>query len=197
MSTDIAISDQRSKQLTVDEAVARIRSGYSSLAVLDSVKNEFDKQKANKAYELNQGTLTQALSLDEFKTGVLMASSLSHAKQPFSLQLSLDLQKQYKCDTVSKKALAELTALNYCRCLSLQGSIAGYLNGDSFTDMGVKYLGVLSKELDRAQRHFFTAIQSLELGIQPALNMTVRAQTANIANNQAIQQVEEQTNVKG
>lgn len=57
---------------------------------------------------------------------------------------------------------------------------------ESYGDLTVKILAVLSKEQDRAQRHYLTSIQALEMGLQPPMNVTVRSQIANVANQQLV-----------
>jgi hypothetical protein len=130
------------------------------------------------------------MSLKEFDTSVLMATGLTEHIRTFAQKLSLDYQAKYKCDDVTRKSLAELSAFNYCRILDTQKRINNYLEIGTFTDIGVKYIATLSKELDRAERHYLTSIQALELGLQQPLNVSIRTNTANVANQQAIQQIE-------
>lgn len=170
---------------------------YSTREVLDNVNNEIAKYEKDHGYKIDSNTLVQAMSLKEYENATLMSFGLSEITKPFALQLSLDLQAQYKCDTDGKKSLAELTALNYCRVLEVQKNLFGFLKINKYSELTIKIIAVLSKELDRAQRHYITSLQSLEMGLQPPLNISIRTNTANIAGQQAIQQVGEQTNVKG
>lgn len=143
------------------------------------------------------GFLGKAMTLNEFHHGVLMGWALPETYQSFAVQLSRDYQNQYKCDSEGKKSLAELSAVNYCRILIIQRKINAYLSKNELHDLGLKYVAILSKELDRAQRHYLTSMQALEMGLQQPLTVSIRTNTANVATQQAIQQVGEQTNVKG
>lgn len=140
--------------------------------------------------------LGQAMTLNEFHHGVLMGWAIPESYQSFAVQLSRDYQNQYKCDSEGKKSLAELSAINYCRILIIQRKINNYLSKSDITELGLKYLAIISKDLDRAQRHYLTSMQALEMGLQQPLNVSIRTNTTNVASQQAIQQVGEQTNVK-
>lgn len=164
------------------------------IAALDQM---IGKKEGHKFTNDKNDAVLKAMALYEFDKGVLMSMGLTDTAQPFAIQLSQDYQKEYKCETVSRRSLAELAALNYCRILDIQRRISSYLGRGEFTDMGVKYLSMLSKDLDRAQRHYLTSMQALEMGLQQPINVSIRTNTANIAGQQAIQQVGEQTNVKG
>jgi hypothetical protein len=55
------------------------------------------------------------------------------------------------------------------------------------TGNGVQYLGVLSKDLDRAHNQYLTAVQTLKSYRQPALQVNIKTRTAVIGNNQLVQ----------
>ena len=157
------------------------------------LKTRQDKEYSDKELE----SIFRAICLDEFNIGFLLDQAVPSHAGAFAVYLSHQLQNQYQCTTTSKKSLAELAALNYCRVFSIQRLINKFLDKVSVTDLGIKHLSIMSKELDRAQRHYLTSIQALEIGLQPAIKLSIRTQTANIASQQAIQQVGEQVNVKG
>ena len=160
--------------------------------VRDLALKELESCKDGKFESRMDSPITRAMTLREFDNGVLMSMAVDDQYKTFAIQMSLDLQKQYKCDTVGTKSLAELTSLNYCRIIEIQRRINAYLQIGEITDRGVKYLGIISKELDRAQRHYLTSIQALEVGLQPPMNMTVRTQVANVANQQMVKNQIEQ-----
>ncbi len=53
--------------------------------------------------------------------------------------------------------------------------------------MDIKYLSVLSKELDRANRQYISALQTLYSLKQPPLSVSLKTDTAYLANQQVIQ----------
>ncbi len=167
----------------------------------DTIRTRFDPQHVQFEAEKELKTITpekrefegttniyKAFTLKEFENGVLLSETLKEEYKTFAIDLSRNIQKEYNCSTVSQKATAELIACSYSRILQTTMMITRYLNIGSVSDSGIKYLAVMSKELDRAQRHYTTALQTLFMLKQPPLNITVKAETANIANNQLIQQ---------
>lgn len=154
--------------------------------VKDLALKELEESKDGKFSSGMDSPIVRAMTLREFNNGLLMTTAVDDQYKTFAIQMSLDLQKQYKCDTVGKKSLAEVTALNYCRVLESQRKLNNFLGKESYGDLTVKILAVLSKEQDRAQRHYLTSIQALEMGLQPPMNVTVRSQIANVANQQLV-----------
>lgn len=193
----MATNNQVPTRVITDEEVYRhIAMPFGEQAVMKKVKEEVVKQQNNSKEAVDNDAVSSAVMLREFSQGLLLASVTKEYIRPFIAKFSLDLQREYHCDTVAKKSLAELAALNYGRILAIQYKIRGFSEKDEYGEMTVKIIGVLSKEMDRAQRHYLTALQSLEMGVQPPLKVSIHTQHANIANNQAIQQVGEQTNVE-
>lgn len=170
---------------------------FDPINVKEKALVEMEGKKAGDTFQSDNSLIVNAMTLNEFQHGYLMAIALDEKYRTFAVQLSRDYQRQYKCDTQGKRSLAELSVLNYCRVLEAQYRLDSYLGKDSYGDLTVKIIGVLSKELDRAQRHYLTSMQALEMGLQQPINVSIKTNTANIAGQQAIQQVKEQTNVKG
>lgn len=129
----------------------------------------------------------KALTLNEFNKGSLLSCSVSEHYKTFGINLMRELQEEYRCTTTSEKATAELAAVSFIRTLDLQRRLTNYLEIGKFTDIGVGYLSVLSKDLDRANRHYLTAIQTLRLLKQPVLQVNIRTDTAIVGQNQIVQ----------
>ena len=145
-------------------------------------------KKAGKKQRLKlEDSIFKALTLLEFDNGMLMTLALPEHYETLAINMSRELQVEYGCKTISEKATAELIAINYCRTLEIQRRINSYLQEGSITDMGVRFLGVLSKELDRANRHYLMAVQTLRAMKQPPLKLTIKTDTAILGKNQIIQ----------
>lgn len=143
--------------------------------------NPGDAFKGNEAI-----VLTKALALTEFTSGVLLSAAVPDRQVSFAMKFSADLQKEYACQSESRKSLAEVVALNYCRILELQARINSVLGWNKITPLGTSFITTLSKELDRAQRHYLTALQILEVGMQKPIKLNVNAMVANLANQQIV-----------
>lgn len=161
---------------------------FDPISVKEKALLEMEGKKSGDSFKSEDIYIVPAMTLKEFHHGLLMAWGLKDTYQSFAVQLSRDYQTQYKCETVGRKSLAELAALNYCRILEIQRRINNVLENDVVRDEGTRYIATMSKELDRAQRHYLTAMQALEIGLQPPINLSVRTQVANIANQQVVQE---------
>lgn len=169
------------------ERLRHLHMPFEPMQVQDKALKELDDKKGETSFDAGgESSLAQAMTLKEFDNGLLMSLGLQSIYKTFAIQLSQDLQRDYKCETAGRKSLAEVAALNHVRILDLQRHINGFLIKDAYGDLTAKIIAVLSKELDRAQRQYMTAIQTLEMGVQPPLKVNVRTQVANVANQQAI-----------
>lgn len=158
----------------------------------DVVLKEADKEIAGrKEGKLkpapSESNTFKAMTLFEFDTGTLLTTVVPDQYKTFGIDLMRKLQEEYSCKTPSEKATAELIALNYIRTLEIERRINNYLAIGSITDQGVKFLAIMSQELDRANKHYLTAIQALRAMKQPNLELNIRANTAIVGQNQMIQ----------
>ncbi len=180
------------KQKTSDEIKTSLSNVLNLATEPNYVLKQADKEIEGKSGESPadpKSYLFKALTLLEFDNGLLMTESLPEKYRVFSVDLSRQLQKEFTCLTASEKATAELVASNFVRTIWIQAKINSYLNlaSEYLTDNGVKYFAILSKELDRANRHYLASLQTLKSLKQPAMSVNVKTQTAVIGQNQIVQ----------
>ncbi len=154
-------------------------------AILDNVKKELDKTKHHKVS--SDSIVYKALSLLEFDKAILMTGSIPDGYRTFAIDFNRNIQKEYYCETPSEKATAELVALNFIRTLDIQRRINNLLEVGHVTDNLVRHFAILSKELDRANRHYLNALQTLKMLKHPALEVNIKTQTAIVGQNQVVQ----------
>lgn len=154
----------------------------------DGEDEEEGEYKLTTEWTSKDDPVFRAMTLSEFKNGGLMVSSIPDQYRTFAIDMSLRLQEDYNCTLQSEKALAELATINFIRTIEVQRKITNYLDMNSLNDNGVKYLAIMSKELDRANRHFIAAIQTLKMLKQPPVSVNVKATTAFVGQNQLIQE---------
>ncbi len=176
---------------SLDEIKDRIgdcKSQYDPKTVLRGADKELSKVKVGTSQPTEmESNLFKSLTLLEFDNGILLTTTVPEQYKTFGIDLMRNLQKEYNCQTPSEKATAELTAVNYIRTLEIQHRITLYLAMGTLTDSGVKYLAILSKELDRANRHYLTSVQVLKSLKQMPFQFTLKANTAVIGQNQIVQ----------
>lgn len=171
----------------VREIIKKSGLGYEADYVLNQVQRELDTLRKDK-YEAGPDTfLYKSMTLFEFDKGPLLCTSVPARFSVFALEFSRKLQEEYKCETPSEKSLGEITSLNFIRTLWIQDRLRAYLEIGSITDIGVKYLDVLSKELDRAERHYQGSLQALRTLRNPSFEVNIKANNAVVGQNQAVQ----------
>lgn len=174
------------EKFDIQEFISGCAIGDDPIAILRQAQHDLDNSP--EAQDMTtKSSLYKALTLFEFDKGILMTSAVPEKYRSFSIELSRSLQKEYQCETASEKATAELVALSFIRTLEIQNKINSYLGRGEITDMGVRYLAVLSKELDRANRHYLSSLQTLKMIKQPAIEVNIKTQTAVVGQNQIVQ----------
>jgi len=177
------------KSKTLEEIkaiVSELGTGFDARYVLGKVEEERKSLDVPKDVT-SDSFLYKAMTLFEFDKGILMLNAIPELHRTFVLEFSKNLQVEYDCKTPSEKSLAEVVALNFVRVLGAQSKMNSYLSRDSVTDIGVGYLNVISKELDRAERHYLTSLEALRTLHSPSFNVNIKTNTAVVGQNQAVQ----------
>ena len=176
------------KTKTLDEIRDSIKdsaAGYDAWYILRQADKEMKDFKGPKEIATNTNYY-KAMTLFEFDKGVLLLNSIPELHGVFALEFSKNLQAEYNCKTPSEKSMAEITSLNFVRILEIQRRISNILSNMK-TRYEVQYLAILSKELDRAERHYLTSLQALKMLRSPAFEVNIKTQTAVVGANQIIQ----------
>jgi hypothetical protein len=161
---------------------------YHPLQIKHEALIEISKIKNAKKRAIDpNSSITQAMSTKEFDLGLLMNMGIPEVMRTFAIDYSLKLQKQYECVGPAEQSLSELVALNYCRVMVLQKRMNNCLDDDKYPDKHNKHLDLLSKEMDRAQRHYMSALQTLKAMKMPAITFNVKTDMANLAYQQVVQ----------
>jgi len=171
----------------IQEEIDKIVLQHDPHSVIDNAKIALEKIKKGHNKMPIEGALFEAMSLNEFKNGILLSISVPERYITFSINMLRLLQKEYSCTTISEQATAELVSINYTRTLHIQSLINQFMLKESMNKVDIAYLAILSKELDRANRHYIMAIYSLKLLKQPALKVNIKTNTAIVGENQLIQ----------
>lgn len=174
--------------------IAKIRNELANLTNGDDpvrVLHEAEKRlmlmgKGNQDVGIDNPVF-KAMTLREFENGTLLTTIVPSMFATLGIDLMRKIQQEYACVSESEKSIAELASTSYVRALDAQRRIKNYLDKGEFTGIGVQYVAVLSKELDRANRHYLTAIQTLRSLRQPPMQLNIRTNTAVIGQNQIVQ----------
>lgn len=108
-----------------------------------------------------------------------------------AIEFANNLFKEYDCKTPSEKSLSQVVVNSYIKLM--ESSMRFTLSADSgeyITENRTKYLAMLGKEMDRANRQFISALSLLKQIKSPEIRVNVRANTAFIAQNQQLNNLE-------
>jgi len=119
-----------------------------------------------------------------FENGISIIDVVEERYRGMMIELKNNIIKEYNCKTYSEIALVDLAINAYSRNLTLSRYLINTNAMGHTTALLNNYLSVISKEIDRANRHFITALETLRQFKQPELTVNVRTKNAFIAQNQ-------------
>jgi len=130
--------------------------------------------------------IAEAQSIVSLDTHHSLARSLLKELRPLAIEFSNQLIVEYDCKTASEKALAEIAVAAYIRILQFTEIMTRQARNEQCSPTLNEFYKSASQELDRANRHFLTAITTLKQMKSPVITVQVKATTAFIAQNQQI-----------
>ncbi|MCJ7793157.1 MAG: hypothetical protein MUP45_04275 [Candidatus Marinimicrobia bacterium] len=155
---------------------------YGADAIFESY---FEKQQVDRDKPESFRQLMNLGSLDSFRG---ITEIVDQEYKGRVTEFATRLYQEYDCKTPAEKALAQTVVVAFERILQLTGAFNRILKKDDQTnDFFVilnKRLQILGMEIDRANRHFLTALQTLKQIKAPQLEVNVKTKTAFVAQNQ-------------
>src|SRR3989339_739293 len=121
-----------------------------------------------------------------FETHVPLAESVPEGVRTVAIELSNQLQKEYNCQTPSEFALVEVIANSYARVLDYSRAFNSCQKIEYLSSEKNGYYTMISKEVDKANRQFISALTTLKHIKSPGFDITVKAKTAFVSQNQQI-----------
>lgn len=165
----------------------RATNEYEPNCVLQEAEKQMATKGGTSYVSDGKDAIFKAMTLTELENGTLLTMSTFDVYKTFAIDLMRKLQHEYCCETSSEKATAEIVALNFTRTLDIQRRLTNSLNSDNISSFRLSYLNILSKELDRANRHYLASLQALRTLRQPPLQLSIKAVTAVVGQNQIVQ----------
>jgi hypothetical protein len=159
-------------------------------AILQNLNNKIEQYK-------KQGDLSPEIlkGLTELAYKTMMMRGLDNhypmaetitQNRPLIIEFATRLVEEYDCKTPTEKSLAQVAAGAYGRIVEYSRLFNNCQRLEYLSHEKNGYYSILSKELDRAQRHFITALTTLRQLKSPDIKVSVRANTAFVAQNQQL-----------
>lgn len=126
------------------------------------------------------------LRIFENESHVALMESFTENYRMFSKEMADDLIKEFNCTKEYEKALAKLMVNAYIRVLDNSRRLNNELESREITPNKNIYIANLSKQIDRANRQYISALITLKQLKSPQVEMNIKTNTAFISNNQQI-----------
>ncbi len=121
------------------------------------------------------------------RSHIFLAESLTWELQVWVVEMTNDLIREYKCNTTLEKTLCEVIALNYGKTMQIARKFTWTMNAwEYLSDERTRYLSMLSKELDRANRVYLISLNNLIEIKRPQMSVNIKTKNAYISQNQQI-----------
>jgi len=143
--------------------------------------------KANKKVrEKTAEVASKALMVYGLETHYPLAETVDKKYRPLVIEFSNRLIKEYNCQTSSERALAEVIVSAYAKILEYSRCLYTCRKIDWLSNEKISYYSMISKELDRANRQFITALTTLKQIKMPSFEINVKTKAAFVAQNQQL-----------
>lgn len=148
-----------------------------------------------KAVSRSVPNLRKALAAYGLDTHIPLLETVQPEYHPLITEFSRQLIEDYSCKTSAEKALAQIVASAYIGILNSSRRLNELSLQNPISKLHIEFYSVLSKELDRANRHFIAALTTLKLIKCPPIELNVTAKTAYVSQNQQINTSNQDTNL--
>lgn len=189
MGNKNSITTQRNDFIKEKKFVLDLEAGMRDVTELvreiDTVIADRKKASGQERKELGVKFITLFNKLStafEFDTHTVINNSPDGQFKILSFNFCEQLIEEYKCDTPSKRALAEIATscfIRYLRSLQLIHAVIAQPTLQA-------YITASSKELDRAYRGFIGSLTILNQFNNPAIDLKIKTGNTFIAENQQI-----------
>ncbi len=153
-----------------EDLLPQIRAGKSSKKVITEATE----------------TAHKALIVCGLDTHYPLAETVGKRYRPLVIEFSHQLTKEYDCRMPSEKALVQIIVNAYARILEYSQSLHTCREVDWLSNEKNGFYSMLSKELDRANRQFITALTTLKQIETPSFEVNVKTKAAFVAQNQQL-----------
>lgn len=131
--------------------------------------------------ENNQELMREIVATFSFDNDYSLAEVTPNKYHGLSIELRRKLIKDFDCSTHAEKILVDLIASAYIRVLNTNEKMTTAIGNKQTCKTLNDYLAILSKEIDRSNRHLITAFQTLTQLKRPPISVKVKTQNAFIA----------------
>lgn len=188
----------------IEDALYRFRGSIEAshidnkiLKLLTRIDNASESEKRD-LQEKHATLIDQFVRMHEFDKHFLLAESLPTKFAAMSIRMTKDLIQEYSCTNNLEKSLVEIIVNAFCRSLHFSRLSTVALSSDSIPidQNSINYYNFLSREIDKSNRQYLSALMTLQQIKSPAIKVNLKAETAILGQNQQFNSVNENSNEK-
>jgi len=144
------------------------------------------KGEKEKAMKMLKEKASKALMAIGMQNHLPLAETIIQKYRPLAIDFTRQLIKEYNCTTVIEKSLAQVISGSYIRILECSEALSHSIATSTISELGTAFYTMQSKELDRAERHYITALTTLQQIKAPKFDINVKAKNAFVSQNHQI-----------
>ena len=162
-----------------------------TMELKDLAKTLNDYNSADSAHKeaarakLDEKTMASLMTLG-IESHAPLAESVAPRYRSLAIETANQLIQEFKCETHSERALAQVAAGSYVRFMAFSKVLDQVTDIDFFSPQKNGYYAMIGREVDRAERRFRSAAMALKQIKSPAMNFQLKVGTAFVAQNQQI-----------
>jgi hypothetical protein len=147
-----------------------------------------------KATELFNEKALLLMRIFENETHVALMESVDEKYRMMARELTNKMIQEFVCTNEAEKGLVGLMVNAYIRTIDDSRRLNNELNAREITPNKNNYIANLSKQIDRANRQYISALLTLKQLKAPQIEMNIKANTAFVSNNQQINNLDNKNN---
>ena len=181
---------EEAKEIIIDHCVLPgIDINHTLQILADDVMPKFCGEVKEEQEEAQKKILDESMNIMrafENETHIGLIEAVSEQYRSAVKELSTQIIKDYDCKASIEKALACNVAHSYIKILDSSRKLNNELNCREINQNRTAYIGILSKQADRAHRQFLSALMTLKQIKAPLIEMNIKTHTAFISDKQQI-----------
>jgi len=176
--------DQRKRSILQKDVLRLAEDLYSSDEMLNSLYKSIKKKVVSKKHRKEE--LLKVLVVVGSDSHYNLANTTDETFGVLAVDFCKQIIQEYKCETPSEKALAELLTSAYIRYLRVANRLDTGISSDYLSKERNAFMTILSKELDRAFRAYLAALTTFKQIKSHPIRLNIKATTAFVAQNQQV-----------
>ncbi len=200
------IKEASNKTITKPASIEEARDFVNSITQIvwgpDHAFNKVAKEvlpKRNAGKRLNEKEiklLTKAAMTLGLENQFPLADTVHERYRGLVIELATNLTREYDCKKFSERALVQAISIAYGRILEYSIALRSFIKLNSTSHVTNEYFSMLGKELDRANRHFISSLQTLAQIKSPTPDLNIKTKNTFISENQQVNTIAGDLNIQ-